>query len=75
MDKIKLLVIDPQIDFHPQYVSTENKKFDHPMVSSAVQGANDDMERIVKMIKNNINKIDEIYVTLDSHHVIRITYY
>ena len=32
-------------------------------------GANEDSQRIADLISNNPNAIDEIYVTLDSHHV------
>ncbi len=51
-----LLIIDPQIDFHPGG-------------SLAVAGANEDTERIAAFINRHISAIDEIYVTLDSHHV------
>ena len=51
-----LLIIDPQVDFHPGG-------------SLAVQGANEDSARIASLISENIQDIDEIYVTLDSHHV------
>lgn len=60
-----LLIIDPQVDFHPGG-------------SLAVQGANEDSARIASLISENIQDIDEIYVTLDSHHVsllIRILWY
>ena len=51
-----LLIIDPQVDFHPGG-------------SLAVQGANEDSARTASLILENIHDIDEIYVTLDSHHV------
>ena len=51
-----LLIIDPQNDFHPGG-------------SLAVNGANEDSERTADFIMANINKIDEIVVTLDTHHV------
>ena len=54
--KIILLIIDPQIDFHPGG-------------SLAVAGANEDSERIATFIASNQQIISEIYVTLDSHHV------
>lgn len=53
--KVVLLIIDPQIDFHPGG-------------SLAVAGAIEDSERIAQFIQRNIRNIDEIYVTLDSHH-------
>ena len=51
-----LLLIDPQIDFHEGG-------------SLAVPGATADSQRIAKMITEHGDEIDEIYVTLDSHHV------
>jgi nicotinamidase-related amidase len=53
---IVLLLIDPQIDFHEGG-------------SLAVPGATADSERIAQMISEHGEEIDEIYVTLDSHHV------
>ena len=55
MGKVILLLIDPQIDFH------EDGKL-------AVPGAKADSSRIAAMIKEHEDKIDEIFVTLDSHH-------
>jgi nicotinamidase-related amidase len=56
-----LLVIDPQIDFHPGG-------------SLAVPGANEDSERIASLIVENLSNINEIYVTQDSHYVCRILF-
>lgn len=56
-----LLIVDPQMDFHPGG-------------SLAVEGANEDSARTASLILENINEIDEIYVTLDSHHVSRLIY-
>jgi nicotinamidase/pyrazinamidase len=50
-----LLIIDPQVDFHPGG-------------SLGIDGANEDSQRIADLIMKNINTLDEIYVTLDSHH-------
>jgi nicotinamidase-related amidase len=55
MTKVTLLIIDPQVDFHPGG-------------SLAVAGADEDSKRIADFIDNNIDNIDEIYVTLDTHH-------
>jgi hypothetical protein len=41
----------------------------HPPGSLAVSGANEDSERIAQLILNHTEMLDEIYVTLDSHHV------
>lgn len=51
-----LLIVDPQVDFHEGG-------------SLAVPGALDDAERIAHFIANHLNDIDELVVTLDSHHV------
>ncbi len=56
MDKnIHLLIIDPQIDFCM------------PEGSLYVDGAEKDMERLVKFINKNIDNISRITVTLDNH--------
>ena len=41
----------------------------HPAGSLAVKGANEDSARIAEMIRTNMGDIDDIFVTLDSHHV------
>ncbi len=51
-----LLIIDPQIDFHVGG-------------SLAVPGAEEDSKRTAKFIIDNMSSIDDIYVTMDSHHV------
>jgi nicotinamidase/pyrazinamidase len=57
-----LLIIDPQFDFCD------------PKGNLYVPGAEDDMTRLAKMIKDNINMIDAINVTLDSHQTVHITH-
>ena len=56
-EKIVLLIIMPQKDFHKGG-------------SLAVNGANEDSERLAELIKDkkHIDRIDEIYVALDSHY-------
>ena len=56
-----LFIIDPQNDFHPGG-------------SLGVPGANEDSARIADFIRDNVTKIDEIYVSLDSHHRIHIAH-
>jgi nicotinamidase/pyrazinamidase len=56
-----LFIIDPQVDFHEGG-------------SLAVAGANGDSERIAGLIMKNIQNIDHIYVSLDSHHRIHIAH-
>jgi len=50
-----LVIIDPQVDFHPGG-------------SLGIDGANEDSQRIANLISKHASDIDEIYVTLDSHH-------
>lgn len=63
MPKTVLLIIDPQIDF-----------CDPAEGALYVSGAQHDMKRLANMINRHQNKIDEIYVTLDSHHLIHIAH-
>jgi nicotinamidase/pyrazinamidase len=60
--KIELLVIDPQNDFCD------------PNGSLYVPGANNDMVRVAKMVRRLKDKLDDIHVTLDSHHFIDIAH-
>jgi len=55
--KNALLCIDPQVDFCD------------PKGSLYVPGADKDMERLAEWILNNIETIDAIAVTLDTHHI------
>lgn len=52
-----MLIIDPQMDFHP------------PNGTLGVPGAQEDSERTAAFIREHIDEIDDIFVTLDSHHV------
>ena len=56
-----LFIIDPQNDFHPGG-------------SLGVPGAHEDSQRIANFIRSNRDAIDEIYVSLDSHHRIHIAH-
>jgi nicotinamidase-related amidase len=60
--KIDLLIIDPQNDFC------------RPDGALSVKGADKDMENVAKMILKGKSKIDNIRVTLDSHHYIHIAH-
>lgn len=55
-----LLIVDPQRDFHEGG-------------SLAVPGAIEDAERIAQLITSQAEHIDELIVTLDSHHVSWLT--
>jgi len=59
--KLTLLIIDPQVDFHPGG-------------SLAVSGANEDSLRIQKFIRQYIDDIEDIVVTQDSHQLNHIAH-
>ena len=61
-NKIHLLVIDPQFDFCD------------PTGALYVRGAEQDMERLARMVRRLVDKIDDIHVTLDSHHYVDIAH-
>jgi nicotinamidase/pyrazinamidase len=56
-----MFIIDPQNDFHGSG-------------SCSLSGADQDAERIAEFIYSNMNTIDEIMVTLDSHHRMHIAH-
>ena len=58
--KVSLLIIDPQNDFCD------------PNGALFVPGANDDMQRLSKWMQKS--QLDEIYVTLDSHHLFDVAH-
>lgn len=61
--RIELLVIDPQVDF-----------CDPARGALYVPGADDDMVRLAAMVRRLKGKLDDIHVTLDSHHFIHIAH-
>lgn len=61
-DKSALLLIDPQYDFC------------NPKGALYVPGSEGDIERISRLISLHANAIDQIFVTLDTHHVIDIAH-
>ncbi|HZH32578.1 MAG TPA: hypothetical protein VEY11_17570 [Pyrinomonadaceae bacterium] len=61
--RIELLIIDPQVDF-----------CDSQRGALYVPGAEQDMARLAAMIRRLRNKLDDIHVTLDSHHFIHIAH-
>ena len=61
--RIELLVIDPQVDF-----------CDPDRGALYVPGAEHDMRRLAAMIRRLKGKLDDIHVTLDSHHFIHIAH-
>jgi len=54
--KIHLLVIDPQNDFCD------------PAGALFVSGANEDMKRLTKMVRDHFMHLEDIHITMDSHH-------
>lgn len=63
MKNIHLLVIDPQVDF-----------CDPDRGALFVPGADTDMRRLATMVERLVDKIDDIHVTLDSHHLVDIAH-
>jgi len=62
MSKLVLFVVDPQQDFCD------------PNGTLYVKGAEKDMSRLAKMVHRLKNKIDDIHVTLDSHHLVDVAH-
>lgn len=60
--KLEVLIIDPQKDFCD------------PNGSLFVPGADEDMKRLSVLMSRLKNKIDDIHVTLDSHHLVDIAH-
>jgi len=60
--KIDLLIIDPQNDF----CDTKG--------ALCVAGANKDMDRLAKMIRRLKDTLNDIHITLDSHHFVDIAH-
>mmetsp|Transcript_16000 Transcript_16000/g.26835 ORF Transcript_16000/g.26835 Transcript_16000/m.26835 type:complete len:142 (-) Transcript_16000:624-1049(-) len=61
MSKITMLIIDPQVDFHPGG-------------SLGIPNANNDAERTADFILDHLEDIDQIIVTLDSHHRMHVAH-
>jgi len=61
--RIELLIIDPQVDF-----------CDPALGALYVPGAEHDMIRLAAMIRRLKGRLDDIHVTLDSHHLIHIAH-
>ena len=63
MKNIHLLIIDPQVDFCDPQNGT-----------LYVKGSEDDISRLSLMLDKMIPKLQDIHVTLDSHHLIDIAH-
>lgn len=62
MNKVSLLIIDPQFDFCD------------PKGALFVPGAEADMSRLGTFMKANAHKLTDIQITLDSHHMVDIAH-
>lgn len=83
---VEMLVIDPQNDFCNPGISKDIidkiEKIDPILAfelsrqkgSLFVPGADKDMERLAKLIKDHIDIWDDIHVTLDTHHRLDISH-
>jgi nicotinamidase-related amidase len=61
--RLELLIVDPQVSFcHPQ----EGELY--------VPGAEKDMERLAKLLDRLLYDIDDIHVTLDTHHELDVAH-
>lgn len=59
---LQFLIIDPQNDFA------------HPNGNLFVPGAVEDSQRLADMIQRHMDKIDDIHITLDTHHLVDIAH-
>lgn len=62
MKTIHALIIDPQVDFCD------------PKGALYVNGAEQDMSRLAKLVRRINDKLSDIHVTLDSHHLVDIAH-
>lgn len=60
-ENVQLLVIDPQYDF-----------MDYDGSALAVPGASQDMIRTAALVRRLGSRLDDIHVTLDSHHLVDV---
>lgn len=60
--KIQLVIIDPQNDFCD------------PNGALSVPGADDDMRRVTNLVKKIGKRLDDINITLDSHHDVDVSH-
>jgi len=77
MYKIDLIVIDPQNDFcvPPMYYSLRNNTGEQELKGALyVNDAENDMIRVANMIKRIGHKLNDIHITLDTHHMMDIAH-
>lgn len=71
--KVHLFIVDPQVDFMGNDDGTPFTVGGHA-ATLPVKGAVTDMNRLVRMIERVGPKLDDIHVTLDSHHPMHIAH-
>jgi nicotinamidase-related amidase len=80
MQKVHLVIIDPQDDFcfpgSPSYGDPQSPDFvpGKPQGALFVDRADEDMKRLTKFIKRTQEKLQAIHCTLDSHHLVDIAH-
>lgn len=62
MEKIHLVVIDPQHDFC------------HPEGALPVRGADKDMKRLDRLVRRMSDRLSAIHCTMDNHHIVHIAH-
>jgi nicotinamidase-related amidase len=74
--RIELLIIDPQNDFCvPQTAGKPEIDLTGNFGGSLyVKGAEEDFKRLANFINKNLHYIDDIHVTLDSHHLLDVAH-
>lgn len=68
---VTLLIVDPQNDFHESWGEIGDPDY-CPNGSLAVPGSREDSNRIRDLVLKNIDQIDNIIVTLDSHYTVSV---
>ena len=74
---VHLLIIDPQNDFcdlPENYRALDAATGERPQSALPVPGAHADMQRLARFIRASIPQLDQITVTLDSHHRLHIAH-
>jgi nicotinamidase/pyrazinamidase len=69
LTKIHVVIVDPQMDF-----CTPNGTYNIPTGMLFVPGADQDMKRLAAFVHRVNQKIADIHVTLDSHHLLDVAH-
>lgn len=70
--KIHLVIIDPQDSFCRVVSAADQQKLHTGEL--CVTGAWEDMERVARMIRRLGGKLDDIHITMDSHHQVHVAH-